>query len=575
MATGARDRCLYEGGRGIEAWCRPTPPDRARLIHDGDLDGEGSGRAPRQGTRAGRADTGEVPLIILRPGLEQVSAIQASQRRWYWSGAIDVVLRKRGWVPGMSESPLALITRDHPAPDTGRYAGFLAEGPLHSDFAASVAISGRDARSSKLTISLPASETAELAYNHPSVRPIRRTSQEEPPPPRPFDPGDPRWGRQDVAFQWLEPTGQWDPALFATDDNGTEGVIALRSDNALVLGVPLLDVAVQHHVMPPLDRPYWAMETWSDSGPLETWLLKQLEAIAASAGTHLISLDRWPAGHHAALTIRHDVDRPLSGKTADARQRRQLIRRLLSVYGRMGVKASWFWRVETLSRLTMAMVRIRGHEVALHTEAADEGGFLKELDLVRHGGGGRVAGYAAHGGKGSAGYIGLTQMEWAQRAGLAYGEAPGDCIYLPRQAIGLIDGVPAVLPLVLPGGHRSLDVGLRPEQHEAEALTLEGRKALDAGEHLVIMNHPDIHVDELLALLAALPLTGVWCATLREVASWFNAALRRATFRQHDGRMEILFGAALPEALRVELRGATQSVRDVSRRSTKTSFALT
>jgi hypothetical protein len=518
---------------------------------------------------------GEKPLIIVHPELEQVSAIQASQRRWYWSGAIEAVLRKHGWVPGISESPLALITRDHPPPDTGRYAGFLAEGPLHSDFAASLAIRGRDARSSKLTISLPAGETAELAYNHPSVRPIRRESQEKPPAPRPFDPHDPRWGRQDVAFQWLEPAGRWDPALFATDHNGAEGVVALRSDNALVLGVPLLDVAVQHHVMPPLNCPYWAMETWSDSAPLETWLLKQLESIAARAGTHLISIDRWPAGHHAAFTIRHDVDRPLRGWKREARQRRQLVRRLLAGYGRMTVKASWFWRVETLSRLTIAMVRIRGHEVALHTGAPDERGFLKELDLVGHGGAGRVAGYSAHGGTGSTGYIGLTQMEWARRAGLAYGEASGDCIYIPRQAIGLIDGVPALLPLVLPGSHRSLDVGMRPEQHEAEALALEGRKALDAGEHLVIMNHPDIHVDELLALVAALPLAGVWCATLREIASWFNAALRRATFREHDGRMEVLFGGALPEALRVELRGAARSVRDVSRRSTKTSLALT
>ncbi len=92
-----------------------------------------------------------------------MTALQASQRRWYWSGAVDVVLRKHGWIPGESASPLALITRDHPRPDTGRYAGFLAEGPLDPDFAASLGIRARDALSSRLTISSPAGDAAELA----------------------------------------------------------------------------------------------------------------------------------------------------------------------------------------------------------------------------------------------------------------------------------------------------------------------------------------------------------------------------------------------------------------------------
>jgi hypothetical protein len=487
---------------------------------------------------------------------------------------VEVILRKHGWVPGESTSPLALIARNHRPPDLDALAGFVAEGPLDRDFAASMAIPVRETRSNKLSITLPAGQTAELAYNHPSVRPIRSSSQEEPPPPRPFESTDERWGRQDVAFQWLEPAGQWEPALSARDEDGTEGVVALRSQNALILGVPVLDVAVQHHVVPPLDLPYWAMESWSDSGSIEMWLLQQLESIAARVGTHLISIDRWPAGHRAAFTVRHDVDRPLRGGAPGTRQRRQQIRRLLSDYRRMAVKASWFWRVETLSRPTIAMVRMRGHEVALHTEAHDEGEFLKELDSVRRGGAGQVSGYSAHGGAGSAGHLGLTQIEWALRAGLTYGEALGDGIFLPRQAIGLMDGVPTILPLVLPGGHRSLDLGMRPEQHEAEALALDGRLAIDAGEHLVIMNHPDIHIDELLDLIDALPLDGVWCATLRDVTRWFNGALRRTAFREIDGRLEVHFGSRIPRSAQVTVRGAERISQHVGRHSHGTHVSL-
>jgi hypothetical protein len=133
-------------------------------------------------------------------------------------------------------------------------------------------------------------------------------------------------------------------------------------------------------------------------------------------------------------------------------------------------------------------------------------------------------GYAAHGGIPSAGHLGLRQVDWALENGLVYGEMLGGGSTLPHQAVVLRNDLPSASELILPAQHRGLDLTMSPGGHCLDSLLPEAREALRQGEHLVLMNHPDIHGESLRQLLDSLDLSGVWNATLAEVASWFRAS---------------------------------------------------
>jgi hypothetical protein len=63
----------------------------------------------------------------------------------------------------------------------------------------------------------------------------------------------------------------------------------------------------------------------------------------------------------------------------------------------------------------------------------------------------------------------------------------------------------------------------KPDGHQLETLRLDVPKALEEGGHVIIMNHPDIHWQELMSLLDSLSLDGVWCAPIADVVERLNA----------------------------------------------------
>ena len=234
---------------------------------------------------------------------------------------------------------------------------------------------------------------------------------------------------------------------------------------------------------------------------------------------------------------------------------------LLELYASTGVKATWFWRLSTGNRDQVRRVLDAGHEVALHTEVSTRKRF-KSVELRYFNSKLDVApsGYSAHGGRGSVGYLGLTQLEWAIEEGLSYGEMLGGASELPYPAMVIRDGVPSVAELVLPAQHHSLDSGTKPTQHCYEELLEAAQRVLSQGKHCVVMNHPDIHRDELKRLIGRLDLSRTWKASLAEICTWFRDT-KMETEWKGSGRAGCLrFRKPLKRPLRVFAETDTRRV---------------
>jgi hypothetical protein len=69
------------------------------------------------------------------------------------------------------------------------------------------------------------------------------------------------------------------------------------------------------------------------------------------------------------------------------------------------------------------------------------------------------------------------------------------------------------LPLMLPPVHCSLDIGTKPEAHALPALLAEVPVRIGRGGLVTVMNHPDIHREQLRELFESVDLSATWCTT--------------------------------------------------------------
>ncbi len=501
----------------------------------------------------------DVDLFL--PPRDTLLTLQREEGRPFCSAASLLIWRKHGVVPpaeGSAEDGPAIVARETPWQDTFRDRPLLFEGPLHPSVARELSIDVIEHTSERLKLrGAEGRGLGTLAIDRPTVRRIPERFDERS-DPYPFRSDDGLWNSDAFRYQTL---AGGDAVLWA----GPEGdeVVGVRRGPALVLGAPLLDLIVRHHTPPPYDEGYYALEDAAQTEAVEAWLLEQWTALAEESAAVEVRVDRWPVGCRAAITVRHDVDRPF-GRRGTA-----WLLALLAFYERSGVKATWFWRRCTSRsrrmRALMQWVQRRSHEVALHTEARDErafvddelGHFRRQLDL-------QALGFTAHGGPPSPGYLGMRQLTWAQRASLLYGERLGGISAVPSQVALMRDGVPELSTLVVPGDHLSLDAGLGPEQHLLADVRRDASATLAAGGHCVVMNHPDIHVRQLVALLNGLDLDGVWRATHAEVCAFAVATRAASVWAKEEDRVVLRFGGALPAPASVEVRVGGRSLRRVA-----------
>lgn len=491
-------------------------------------------------------------MRIFRPPDSLVRSVQNDEGRFYFSAAFDAILRKYGLI----------LSGVHPATraERGEF-GFVArgtgwdnafqslplvfEGPLAASVSAALRTSAHVYACEQLDIYDDGGKhLGMLRFNRVSLRriPASRTQQSD---PYPFHAEDSRWTPQRFEFHAFDPASTEQPVLWGVDSTGTCHLIGLRGTSHLVIGAPVFDLMVQHHVMPPYPDGYYARISASDLEPLERWLLTQAHALFRQSGCITAALGRWPHSMRACLTVRQDFDRPLHGDNPKIRQRRAEISRLLSCYADRGIKSTWFWRVASYNQDLVTQTITAGHEVGLHSEAFNYNQWSDELRFLRDTAQVSIDGYTAHGGVGAAGYLGQHQILWSLETRMVYGEMLGGNSTLPTRAIVIENEVPTVSLLILPGQHRGIDLTTQPDGHCLETLRPETHAALGAGQHCVIMHHPDIHVEQMMQLMDTLDLDGVWRATMREVANW--ALARNGVYRKDGTRsMSLTWGQPLP-----------------------------
>jgi hypothetical protein len=300
---------------------------------------------------------------------------------------------------------------------------------------------------------------------------------------------------------------------------------------------------------------------WPRSDSLEALLLGLIDMLHARAGAVRRRLLPWPRGFSWSMHVRHDVDRPL--RAADAAT-------VAARHGESGTRATWYWRARHLSvrdgqpaagsdgnAALKAVASADGHEVALHTEALwREAGADRERAKVEAVLGAPIHGSSAHGDPKCFRFQGAPNVLWAEQQGLAYTELISHPHSLPHR-VALLGGdgeITLTTVLCLPH-HASFDRSMNAGDVLADEVALEAERLRRAGGLLQILNHPDINLDELFALLAELPIEGRWDATAFEAARWCSAAHALRFEARGDGTLAA-FAAREVADLQVEARAA-------------------
>jgi hypothetical protein len=450
------------------------------------------------------------------PSRRQIHEIQRQDGAFFFSGCIETALKQYGMLCG-PESPVgpAVIPRGFDAPadlETGRPA--LFEGPLHPRIADhfGIALSSQSLKQCVLRDE-HAKPIARFCYQAIRVRSIPPSASKAKPEFWDYHPPDDRWTREVFEVQTFSPGPAGDPVLYADLPDGTTAVVGIRLCEHVILGVPLLDILVQHMTCPPIfGGSYYLPRRSSSPYHLALWLRRILSEQAQRTGWAFVSAGVWPAGYDASLCIRHDFDRPMGSRDLDD---------LLRFYHDTGVRSTWFWRLSQASADFMNRVISAGHEVALHTEQEGRTSFVHhEVENFAVNYGVRMMGYSVHGGRGSVGYLGHRQFEWALEAGMDYGELLTIDSGLPYRAPVVLDQIPTVSNLWLPGTHYSIDRGLAPDAYDLHSAREYAERRYRRGEQIVIMNHPDVHLPALKTLISEINRETLWNATLHDSISW-------------------------------------------------------
>ena len=327
-----------------------------------------------------------------------------------------------------------------------------------------------------------------------------------------------------LRVQFLRLSDGWDCLAEGKLPDGSRGCIVARRGGLTLVGFPFLAMLARHHWMPPVDDGYYSVEGPCFNEAADLWLADLVSSSADSAGVRVVRASPWPEGSRSALAIRFDHDRAIPEAS---------LQDMLALLDAHGAKASWGFLARLSDPAAIAAVARRGHEIVLHTEAGTRSALRRELDHFASLGH-DIRGVTAHGGIGSAGHLGQRLYEWASAEGLEHADILSRDAHLPHPALAAAaDGI-VELPVYLPPGHWSLDTGTRPEAHALPALLSHIPRRLDRGGLVTIMNHPDIHREQLRALLESLDLSRVWRASHLDAVRRVRAATEQV--RHGDGR---------------------------------------
>jgi hypothetical protein len=462
----------------------------------------------------------EIRIVLPEPAIRR--RIQNVEGAFYWSACIESVLRRQRIV-----SISTVDSTDNQALGLTRTVQIFARGTVLHDVPRGTVLEGPRQLAELEQLGLAAEERCAssldlfdaggkclgpVAYQACLVRPIPPSNGETSEPYLNVA-QDPKWNNRTVRYQVFTNAPRWLPLLWA-DRDGERQLIAVKKDGVVVLGIALGDILAAGYAFPPLDAGYYQMLATPPGTEVEERFCRIVMDLAAESGVPISLVAPWPEGKRIALTVRHDCDRPLKLKN---------LLGLLLFYRRWRVRASFGVLQGNLPRVQRRLITLCGHEINLHSVSCDAQQLVEERRTLEALSRSPVLGFHSHGGAGSAGFLGDRHYEWAQSAGFRYVEMVGRSTRQPHAINRVIGGLPVMTDLIAPGVHFSLDAGMADDQHLSEYIlsSLDWARRMNA--HVVIMNHPDIHLSELRSLLLRILDSDVWTATLADVVQWYRA----------------------------------------------------
>lgn len=486
-------------------------------------------------------------IEIVVPSLDDTRRIQEREGRYYWSRCAEVLFRKAGIISvyrsteiSLAQSLKVLCRNAQPGwPDMGDFPKVI-EGPLSEQTLGRLGIAARSYETDTLMLA----GSPSLAVHLPGIR-VRHDDKSM--SLLTLDEAERKWRNHPFEVQFLHGEG-WESLLDGQCiEAGSEGAVALRRGATIVFGFSVFDVLTRWLAVPPLSERYAGFSRMMPHEQvLERLVSLILEHADRTGVPKPLHVSRWPEDYTAALSVRHDYDR-----TAPIGQ----IKSLLDCYEGLGVRASIGFLPYLLEQEVICAFRARGHEIQAHVASPTRVELRDDLSLLRHVANYPVKGITIHGGPRGIGFRGATHFDWFDDAGLEYCETFGLRDTVPTPVLRVFDDIPDCSFMMAAPGHMSMDGSTRPSDHRLEALQHSVPKCLGRGDYVIIMNHPDVHHEQVCALLSDLNLRQVWLTTTREAVGWHRVTRYTSRVQQSSVGYEVVFGEALP--FRASLRSGS------------------
>ncbi len=483
-------------------------------------------------------------IEILTPDLPTTRKIQEAQGRYYWSRAAELLFRRAGVISVRrvtsvsTDCTVLLVCRDAVVPVNAQDVPRVFEGPLPDDCLAEFGLAASYCETDTLVFDNDNS----LAMHLPEIL-VR--NQDKTTALLKLDGAAAKWRNRPFRVHFLS-GNDWDPVLRAVDPNsGMEGVIAVRRGKDLVIGFSIFDLLTRWLAVPPLAARYGGFSRTMRHDLLSERFVSLVVDHAVGAGApHPLNIARWPKGYSSAFTVRHDYDRK-----ADPSQLQKLLRQ----YDMLSIRASIGFLPYFLEQETIESFQAGGHEIQGHIASPTRIDLREDLRRLRNVSRQPVSGVTVHGGPQGIGFRGQTHFEWFDDNGLTYCETFGIRDTIPVPVCRLYEDIPDCSRMIATPGHLSLDGSTAPTDHRLDALLLSVPKSLSRGNYTIVMNHPDVHHEQLCALLSGVVLDGIWCATTSEVVHWHRVTHYESLARWTPGGYEVCFPETLPHVALLRL----------------------
>lgn len=340
-----------------------------------------------------------------------------------------------------------------------------------------------------------------------------------------------RWEASPLKFVQVETREAVNLASLTTEAGESCGFF--RDGNVTGATFSILSHLVHFHTMHPLK------EAFSDCDAnsllvLEHLFFRLLRQVRMSGPAPAITVGDWPWGKTYCLSIRHDVDRPMTPEIFD---------RLFQFECENELGVSWYWLPGRLDLEQMRALQKANHEIGLHSLRLNDkpnelAAVTCGLDCQE-----KIYGEQYHGGGGGDYWIGHPTIVSAIDAGLLYTEFVATINDLPYAAFPslLPDGRIGKEEIVGTTRFLSVDNAARLTKDIREARINWLSELANNGFHCTVLNHPDANLEELAHWVAQLPRDGRLNWSYLEVSKWWQATHTRNALKvvQKNGKIVI------------------------------------